>query len=878
MNDAGWQFELATFFGAVCLLVLPVVVFFSQRSLAGLGCWRRHAWLGARVLLVLLLATALCRPAVRTVCQRLYVVLAIDHSPSVPQAGRRAAAEFATQAISQRGRHHAEQWSFPEPAPGSPAKAAAQTNLARALLESRVRIPATRPGRIVLLSDGKQTTGDVQLSAAAMGIPVDTVALAGLPEPETAVVALRSPVCVRQGETCPIDVVIRSNAAGQGRLELRERACPAQTEPGRAGISPAVVAQQTVEIQPGQARVRFDYRAARQGWIMLEAVLSDVPDTRAQNNCRGALMRVLGPPRILLLASDQAEDRPLAEALQADELLVDVRPAEQSAELFGACREAGVAAGTVQRETAAALGQYDLLILSDVPARLLPSEAMEQIARYVNSGGGLLVIGGPQALTPGGYRGTRLEELLPVECLPRSDKPRPSLALVLVVDRSASMQGEKIALAREACRRVVAALGPNDQLGILAFEDRAEWLSPLNPASDRQAVLERIGQLQPGGSTNLYPAMHRAYLALRRSTAELKHMIVLSDGLSHPGPFAQLARQIAADQITISSVAVGAESAREVLEEIAGLGGGHYYYCDQPRALPQIFALDVARAGQAGISDEPFTPRAPAGSSALAALEVELPRLLLGYAETRARPQAQVLLEAPGACPLLARWPRGEGTCVVFASDVHQRWAAAWLAEPGFARFWQALARTALRPVPHPRARLRTVTVGDRAVALVDWPAGQPDLAPDVQATLHLEPSGAQLPMVPIGPRTAAAELPGGLGICGLRAGIRWPDSRYEESYGSIVADYAAEFAFLPEDRDLLRAVAEASGGRFEPRPAEVFAPVAKGVPRSVPLGVWLALAAVAVVVADVMLKRWHLAPAGQPADWRAAKAERPAE
>jgi len=813
MNEPGWQFGFGTLYWAVWLLALPLVVFYARRSLVTLPCWRRHAWLAARILLVALVVAALCRPVVRTVCQRLYVVLAIDHTASLPEPARRAAAQFAAQAVSAQGEHYAERWVFPEQSPSSPPAAFAESNLARALLFARVRIPADRPGRIVLLSDGKQTTGDVRRTAAGMGLPVDTVPLAGLPEPETAVVALSLPERVRRGEMCAVEVVIRSNAGGAGRLALDESVGHASgSDEPSSQDQQTPIAERAVDIRPGETRVRFDYRAQTEGWHALQAVLSGVPDTHAQNNRAGAVLRVLPPARTVV-----------------------VRPAEQSAELLRGLQQPkqhnrpdqARAESRLETDAENPLEGYDLLILSNVPARLLAPEAMERIARYVQSGGGLLVIGGDQSLTPGGYRHTRLENLLPVECVPRSDKPKPRLALVLVVDRSASMQGEKIALAREACRRAVETLGPNDWVGILAFEDRARWLSPIGPAADRGQVLERIKQLQPGGTTNLYPAMHRAYLALRQSTAELKHMIVLTDGISHPGPFAQLARQIADDEITISTVAVGAESARDLLAELAELGSGHYYYCDQPRSLPQIFALEAARAARAGITEEPFSPREPQGSHVLTAIGLELPRLLLGFAETRARQRAQTLLETPGGHPLLARWQVGQGTCVVFTSDVHRRWAAAWLGQPGFNRFWPAVARMAIKRLEKPRAELRTVRLEGRHVALLDWPGTQPGRVHEVEAMLRIEPDGWESAMLPVGPRTCAAELPAAQGMRWLTARARWPDGAEEVSFGGTVPRYAAEYAFAPADVGLLREVAAVGRGQYAPKPAEVFRPAA---------------------------------------------------
>jgi len=693
------------------------------------------------------------------------------------------------------------------------------------------------------------------------------VPLPGLPEPESAVAILHGPGSARCGEVCSFEVIIVSNASGRGRSALYELSSDATGE-GRSLVERRLLAQREVEIEPGFAWSRFAYRAKREGWCLLEATLTRAPDTCEQNNRARAALRVLPPPRVLLLGADLAQDEPLIEALRADELPVDAFPAEQAAESAG---NNGLphSSPAADFRTQPALEQYDLLILSNVPARLLSEELMQRIVGYVESGGGLLVIGGDQSLTPGGYRGTCLEGVLPVECVARTDKPKPPLALLLVVDRSASMEGKKIVLAREACRRAVETLGPRDEVGILAFEDRAAWLSPLGPARDRQEVLERIEQLQPGGSTNLYPAMHRAFLALRQSTAELKHMIVLSDGISHPAPFAQLARQIASQGITISTVAVGAESARELLAELAELGGGHYYYCDQPQALPQIFALEAARAAQTGITEEPFSPREPAGTNLFSSAKIKLPGLLLGFAETRARPEAEVLLETPGGHVLLARRRVGRGTSVVFTSDVHQRWAAAWRGQSGFGRFWSTLARWTIRPLDKPRGQLAIVDLEGRRVAALRWSAGQAARSTELQAQLRLErlpplllEKENHLPAMPritaLGPRLLAARLPVAEGNIALEAEVQWPDGVREAIFAGRTPGYAREFAFAPENRRLLRKLAECTGGRFDPKPSELFVPPAEGVPCLHSLRFYLLWSVVLLVLADVILKRWH--------------------
>ena len=93
------------------------------------------------------------------------------------------------------------------------------------------------------------------------------------------------------------------------------------------------------------------------------------------------------------------------------------------------------------------------MILSNVPAASLPAERMEVLRRYVGDfGGGLIAVGGDQSFTPGGYRGTPLEEILPVRSEAKKNKPKPTLAMVLVLDCSGSMEGKSISLAKQAAR------------------------------------------------------------------------------------------------------------------------------------------------------------------------------------------------------------------------------------------------------------------------------------------------------------------------------------------------------------------------------------------------------------------------------------------
>ena len=118
---------------------------------------------------------------------------------------------------------------------------------------------------------------------------------------------------------------------------------------------------------------------------------------------------------------------------------------------------------------------------------------MEVARTYVQDlGGGLIMLGGDQSFGLGGYYKTTLEEILPVRSDFEKEKEKPSLAMMLVIDKSGSMGGEKIEMAKEAARAAVELLGPSDKVGVLAFEGENFWVSEMHPCTDKGFVLDRI--------------------------------------------------------------------------------------------------------------------------------------------------------------------------------------------------------------------------------------------------------------------------------------------------------------------------------------------------------------------------------------------------
>ena len=239
---------------------------------------------------------------------------------------------------------------------------------------------------------------------------------------------------------------------------------------------------------------------------------------------------------------------------------------------------------------------------------------MLSLRDYVAGGGGLLVIGGSEAFSPGGYHETALEEALPVVSLPRKAE-RPSVAIVLAVDRSGSMDGEPLAMAKKAMYVAVDMLREGDQIGVVAFNEKAQWASKLDRLTDKPRVLGEIDKLKAEDGTLICPAIDMAYQALRGASAGRKHVIVLTDGDSEEKAedFEALAKKAAAAQITLSTVALGEKTKPDVLKMLARTAGGAFYACAKPADLPGTFQLETKRATQPGICEARPSPAWSAG-------------------------------------------------------------------------------------------------------------------------------------------------------------------------------------------------------------------------------------------------------------------------
>ncbi len=201
---------------------------------------------------------------------------------------------------------------------------------------------------------------------------------------------------------------------------------------------------------------------------------------------------------------------------------------------------------------------YDAIILADVPATDMSPRQMELLKRYVSEfGGGLAMLGSEDSFGLGGYYKTPVEEVLPLVSRFEKEKEKPSMAMVLVIDKSGSMSGLPIALARQAAKAAVELLGGRDQIGVVAFDSQPYVAVPMSYANDTATIKDQINSIGAGGGTYMYSGMVEAKRMLENTEAKIKHMIVLGDGQTGAADHEGLVQELVGMRVTVSTVALG---------------------------------------------------------------------------------------------------------------------------------------------------------------------------------------------------------------------------------------------------------------------------------------------------------------------------------
>lgn len=813
---------------ALLLAILPIA-------------WALWEWRGSSRRTALLLkagaflaiALALAMPRLTVYRSKVAVGFLADTSASISADDLRTESSLADEVDKARGRH----WMRVIPFARSTRAAALDekpkhwalrhtagaagrgTDLETAIRDGAASLPAGMVPRLLLVSDGNENLGSVARGiwqAQQLGVPIDTVALAGKPKPGLLLEGVGFPGQVFTGERFPIEVTLQSPRAAQATVEMTAEGKP--------------IGNSKVELQQGVNHLRLQASVNSVGAIALAGKISaaGLGETRFEDAV------TLRHPRVLFVSKDPpASEEHLERTLAANQFEVDHSTN-----------------GIPDK-----LDDYQLVVINNWDMEAIPAPRKAAIEDFVKAGGGLAWIAGEHNV----YVDKKdqpedpLERTLPAKLAP--PRSPEGTAVALIIDKSSSMEGRKIELARLAAIGVVENLRPIDWVGVLIFDNSFQWAVPMRKADDRAAIKRLIAGITPDGGTQIAPALTEAYQRILPIQAVYKHIVLLTDGISEEGDSMSLTKEAQANHVTISTVGLGQDVNRAFLEKVAASADGKSYFLNEPTGLEQLLLRDVEEHTGSTAVEKSITPKVVKQAEILDGVGIDTVPPLKGYVRFQSRPTSDTILQADREDPLLVRWQYGLGRVTVFTSDAKNRWAERWIAWPGFDKLWANIFRDLL---PH-AAESETTADYDRASneLVVDYHLSknvpEPAAIPDI---FVLGPNGFQVPLKVS--KVADGHFRGRISI-GENKGLFRVRPVTDSRAFPEVGFYRQEDEMMEygNNEQLLRQIAAATGGRFNPSPRQVFNAGGHSIQSVMQL--WPALLALALGLnlAELILRKW---------------------
>ena len=865
------------------LLSLPYVVWLAlprQRRQT-----RQWASLLLRLLIISLLVLSLAGIQIVRAADELSVVFLLDASDSIGNEQREAAEAYVREAMGGMGPDDQAavvvfganalvdrpMSGLSELAPVTSTPQGLHTDLDEAVRLGLALFPAGSARRMVLLSDGSATLGDpleAARLASSTGVQIDYVPLTR-PEvlQEAGISDVSAPSRVIQGERFTVDVSVFSSSNMAATLRVLG--------------SGRVVHEAEVQLNSGANNFSIPLRATEQEFARYTVELAPERDVYYQNNRLAAYTEIVGPPRLLLVSHDASgeDGQPLpAESVQLERALQDVglpvdrvTPVELTASL-------------------SQLSNYASVLLVNVNARELHPLKMGALQSYVRDlGGGLVAVGGPESFGMGGYYSTPLEETLPLDMQIEDQDRFPSVAMVIVIDRSGSMgmqEGSltKIQLANEAAVRVVELLHDFDEITVIPVDTVPSNVIGPASAADKDALIAEIRQIGAGGGgINVRTGVEAATEALAEVEAQVRHIIVLADGADSNEQIGvpELIEGLVAEGVTISMVAIGDGKDVPWLEQMAELGQGRFHLTHEAANLPQIFTQETTSIQRSYLVEERFFPTLANRSPILANIQQTPP--LYGYVGASPKAAAQVILETHLGDPLLASWQYGLGRSVAWTSDATGRWATDWVRWDGFPTFWAQAVRWTITQDRENNVETVVQFSGETAVLTSDVRGGEGDFLNDVDMTANVVGPGGEVTAVTmeqVAPgRYQGHFTPGEEGAYLIRvAGEAQSDADGAGSAPTVaqtsgwVLGYSPEYRQLEADAQLLEQMAAMSTGRdISDDPVRAFDHTLAGERTTRPIWPWLTILAVLLLPVDVAVRRLALTRRDVRRAWAAA-------
>lgn len=629
--------------------------------------------------------------------------------------------------------------------------------------------------RVVLLSDGNETNGSIksfETDLKERGIEVDTLLMSGQDDEDVALIDFQTPTTAFEGESHTLQVHVQSAIETDATLAIQ--------------LNDQQVLSEPVTLTQGENVFTFSNKTDAKGPLVYKATIQRENDAVIQNNELASLTMVEDSPHVLIVSPEG--DSPIPSFVDASGLtVVSIDSASLPTDL-------------------ASYATYNAIIFDNVPGHQVGEAKMTVIEQAVKQfGTGFMMVGGEMSFGLGGYFQSPVERMLPVEMDVKGKHQLPSLGLMIVLDRSGSMAGQKMELAKEAAARSVEMLRPDDQFGLIAFDDRPWEIIPVAPIKDIEDTVNQILSIAPGGGTEIYSSLEEAYTQLEDVNVQRKHIILLTDGQSSTSnDYESLITDALSKSVTLSTVSIGQDADKVLLEELAQYGTGRFYDVEDENSIPSILSRETAMTTKTYIEDEPFYPTVYQAQDWDAVFAEGVPQLN-AYIATTLKPQATLVAESTKEDPVLAEWMYGLGRTIAYTSDSRGAWSG------DFARYekWPTFWNTAItRLLPSIETEPFHVERQEDGVYVLSDPSGNSQFF-DVVATSN---SGEELTIEtePIEPGKVRVKLDTDPGIVFFTV-----QNEQQQSFRAGVSiPYSQEYSKLGTNEELLTTLANTTGGK----------------------------------------------------------------
>lgn len=686
-------------------------------------------------------------------------------------------------------------------------------------------------GRVVLMTDGNENMGDAVRQAEYLkrqGHVVDVLPYSTTFQQDVAIDSFNVPDTIYMGESASLSLSIESSFDTSSVIRVQQNG--------------EVIVDQEINLSTGMNQFSFDHLVTEDGFHTFQAEIVADGDQVVENNKLSAFAETKGIPRVLVVEGNEGEAANLEESLdssavQVNRIPVELLPTQLSSFL-----------------------QYDSIVLSNVSAHTMTESQMNMMNKAVRDFGvGFVMTGGDQSYGVGGYFETPIEALLPVEMDIKGKKELPSLGLVIVMDKSGSMSGNKMPLAREAATRSINLLRESDTLGVIAFDSTPWQVVETGPIENKDEVINSVKSILPSGGTDIFTPTSQAYTQLEPLELKRKHIILLTDGQSAASMnYRSMIENGEEEGITLSTVAIGMGADGPLLNEMADLGGGRFYQVQNASTIPTILSRETALITRTYIEDDPFHPQVVRGYEWAPYVDGGVPRMN-AYIATSPKGRAQQVLVSDKNDPILSRWQYGLGKTVAWTSDLTGQWAGEWPSWENWSPLWNDVVTWTFPQYDHDTYEVNKTIEGNEVTLEV---TGAEQGAATLEGNLVREDGKeVDFELQPKAPGVYEGTFEADdAGVYLLNI----TEFEGEKPVGSfktgVVVPYSQEYSFEPTNERLIREIAQAGGGEVIDGLEGVF--TSRGLePRfeKQDLFYWLLAIALVLFMLDIAVRRFRM-------------------